>query len=73
MTRAVLDANVLYGSVARDLMLRLADQKLFQPLWTDEVLSEVERAIRRNRPATPDQLAHLMTSLRLSFPNAAVA
>jgi hypothetical protein len=36
----VLDANVLYGACMRDILLRLADQGLFTPLWSAHIHTE---------------------------------
>ena len=39
--RYVLDANVLYPSVLRDLLLTLASTEAFEPLWSDEIIDEM--------------------------------
>ncbi len=44
--RAFLDANVLRGQLTTDVPLSLADERLFSPRWSQEVLAEV----KRNRP-----------------------
>jgi hypothetical protein len=36
--RAILDANVLFDSYLRDLLLELAVAGIFEPLWTAEIL-----------------------------------
>lgn len=46
----VYDANVLYPSSVRDLLLRVARAGLVQAKWTDEILDEVFRNIKANRP-----------------------
>ncbi|MFC7619864.1 PIN domain-containing protein [Microlunatus sp. GCM10028923] len=46
----VYDANVLYPSCVRDLLLRVARAGLVQAKWTDEILDEVFRNIKANRP-----------------------
>ncbi|MFI6129060.1 PIN domain-containing protein [Micromonospora sp. NPDC051141] len=46
MIVAVLDACVLVPSVLADTLLRCAEQGLYRPLWTQEILDEV----RRNLP-----------------------
>lgn len=46
------DANVLYPNALRDLLIRLAQgpRPFVQAKWTDEILDEVFRTLRRNRP-----------------------
>lgn len=40
---AVLDANVLIPAAPRDTLLRAAELGLFQPVWSDQILDEVQR------------------------------
>ncbi len=47
---AVLDANVLYGQLSRDLLLRLAERRLFQPVWSRRILDEVFDNLGSKRP-----------------------
>lgn len=44
------DANVLYPSVVRDLLIRIAQAGLVQARWTDEILDEVFSSVIKNRP-----------------------
>lgn len=44
------DANVLYPSTLRDLLIRIAAAGLVQAKWTEQILDEVFRNIRKNRP-----------------------
>lgn len=46
----VYDASVLYPSVLRDLLIRIAQQGLVQGRWTGEILDEVFESLQRNRP-----------------------
>ena len=39
----MLDACVLLPYQLADLLLRLADAELYEPLWSEEILDEVER------------------------------
>lgn len=46
----VYDANVLYPSMLRDILIRLAGTGIFQARWTDTILDEVFRNLQVNRP-----------------------
>jgi hypothetical protein len=47
---ALFDANVLYPSVLRDLLIRIAQTRLIRARWTDLILDEVFRNLVANRP-----------------------
>lgn len=47
----VYDANVLYPSILRDLLIRIAQAGLVQAKWTDKILDEVFRSLIKNRPS----------------------
>jgi len=52
------DANVLYPSTLRDLLIRIAQAGLVQAKWTDQILDEVFRNLTVNRPdLDPQKLA----------------
>ena len=38
--KAVLDANVLYGSLSRDLLISLFLEGFYEAKWTDEITDE---------------------------------
>lgn len=44
------DANVLYPSALRDLLIRVAQAGLVQAKWTDQILDEVFDNLAANRP-----------------------
>lgn len=50
MPVVVYDANVLYPSTLRDVLIRVGLARLVQPKWTDRILDEVFRNLRANRP-----------------------
>jgi predicted nucleic acid-binding protein len=55
---AVYDANVLYPSVLRDLLIRLAQAGLVQAKWTETILDETFTHLACNRPdLDPQRLA----------------
>lgn len=47
---AVYDANVLYPSTLRDVLIRIALGGLVQAKWTDQILEETFRNLAKNRP-----------------------
>ena len=55
--QAVLDANVLYPSHLRDLLLRLSIAGMYRARWTDTILDETFRSISADRAVLdPQQL-----------------
>lgn len=46
----VYDANVLYPSTLRDLLIRVAMVGMVQAKWTDEILDETFENLKTNRP-----------------------
>lgn len=46
----VYDANVLYPSTLRDVLIRVAQTGLVQAKWTDDILDEVFHNLKANRP-----------------------
>lgn len=61
---ATLDANVLFQSRARILLLRAAAQphSLYRAVWSDEILAEAERAL--SRQLSTDQVSRAMNRIR---------
>jgi predicted nucleic acid-binding protein len=60
----VYDANVLYPNTLRDLLIRIAQQPhLVQAKWTRDILSEMSRALRRNRPDITEEKASRLGEL----------
>ncbi len=47
---AVYDANVLYPSTLRDLLIRLAQAGVVRARWSEQILDEVFRNLHANRP-----------------------
>ena len=48
-------ANVLYPNTLRDLLIRIAQSGTVQAKWTNAILDEMGRALRRNRPDIPEE------------------
>ncbi|OAH60975.1 hypothetical protein AYJ66_13505 [Dietzia cinnamea] len=49
--RVVLDACVMLPQTLNNLLLTLADAELFVPVWTPDLLEEVERNLTGSRLA----------------------
>jgi predicted nucleic acid-binding protein len=69
---AVIDANVLYSSYLRDLLLELGREGLFEPRWSKEILKEVQRALVKKFPGTEAQQSHKVTLLNRAAPSAMI-
>jgi predicted nucleic acid-binding protein len=67
----VLDANVLYPFSLRDLLLRLAEQELFDVVWSDRILEEMARSLIEDHQVTEVQAARLTEAMHRAFPDAA--
>ncbi|MDP5306044.1 RSP_2648 family PIN domain-containing protein [Paracoccus spongiarum] len=71
--RAVLDANVLFPTILREILTDLAGAGLFQPLWSQRILAEWRHAAGR-LGVDQDRIAGAeIALLRLRFPDAAQA
>lgn len=51
----IYDANVLYPSMLRDLLIRVAMSGLVQARWTEKILDETFRNLKANRPDIPPE------------------
>ncbi len=71
---AVLDACVLVGSIRRHVLLVFAEAGLFQPVWSDQILTETEHAIPKTLPpeaeAKSDHARKVCALLKAAFPDA---
>lgn len=52
---AIYDANVLYPSTLRDILIRVAQSGLVQAKWTDQILDETFRNLLKDRPDIPPE------------------
>jgi predicted nucleic acid-binding protein len=79
MTTALLDTCVLVPSRARDVLLETASAGAYRPLWSSEILAELDRTLRlllAKRGAQPEEtdayLTRLFRQMRITFPDALV-
>jgi predicted nucleic acid-binding protein len=70
--RVLLDACVLLPYQLADLLLRLADAEMFEPLWSEEILVEVERNLVEKFSVTTEKASRRVGHMRAAFPNARV-
>ena len=64
----VYDACALYGNTARNLLIRVAQARLVQAKWTDQILDELDRALADKRGIPEDKRRRLRRLM-----NAAIA
>ncbi|MBN1174290.1 MAG: PIN domain-containing protein [Micromonosporaceae bacterium] len=67
-TVAVLDAKVLIPNALCDLLLRLAEEDLYQPRWSPTILDEV----RRHVPVPPAAIERRIAFMNAAFEDALV-
>lgn len=70
--KVLLDACVLYPTVMRQVLLGVAGQGLFTPLWSARILEEWARAARKLGPGGEAQARAEITALRADWPHADV-
>jgi predicted nucleic acid-binding protein len=71
--RAVLDTNVLFPFTLRDTLLRTADEGLFLPFWSVEILNELLRNLIKSPLLMEESKAkRLVEIMRNQFPEAMV-
>lgn len=77
---ALLDTSVLWPSLQRDFLLSLAVEGMYRPVWSAEILAELEYEEARKlvaRHGLPDvdaaqRAAHLVATMRSVFDDAEV-
>ena len=71
MRLVVLDANVLYPAHLRDLLMRLAIDGRYRPVWSRRIHDEWTRNVLQDRPdITAGQLEHTRRQMDRAFPDA---
>lgn len=69
---AILDANVLYPTLVRDLLLSLATVDLYHARWTDDIHSEWTRNLAQDRPDIADKLPQVVAAMNEAVPDCIV-
>jgi len=79
MFSAQLDTCVLVPSLTRDVLLEVAERDVYRPLWSTEILAELERALTRlmqGRGADDETIrtyiGRLQAQMTAAFPDALV-
>lgn len=73
LERVFVDTATLYPISVADLVLRLAEFGLFELLWSDHLLAEVERVLVDNKGLAPDRAAYFCECIRKAFPDGCIA
>lgn len=73
MMRVVLDACVLFPAVLRDILLGVAEQERFTPLWSARILGEWQRAAARLGPDAAVQASQAIARSRAYWPESEIA
>ena len=69
---ALLDTCVLYPAYLCDTLLRLAEADTFRPLWSDEILAELERNLVEEAGLDERQVRHRLDEMSRAFTDAQV-
>jgi len=69
---AVFDANVLYGSRIRSLLMELAKSGLFRPYWSDDIHRDWMNAVSRKTGIAIDRLEPTRLAMDAAAPGALV-
>ncbi len=70
--KVVLDACVLYPHALRDILLGVAAEGQFEPLWSERILEEWARATRKLGPAAEIEARGAVALIKSAFPRAMV-
>jgi predicted nucleic acid-binding protein len=68
---AFFDTCTLFGAAITDLLMELADQGAFRPLWSAHVLAELEGAVTR-AGVPQDAIQKRIRAMQSAFPDADV-
>lgn len=69
----VLDTCTMFPFGLRDLLFRCAQQQLFVPRWTRDILTELSRSLIDDAGFSLERVDRLFARMRLAFPDAVIA
>lgn len=69
---AILDANVLYPNLLRDLLLSMASAGLYHARWTPQINDEWTRNLVANKPEIAPKIALLLELVNQAVPDCLV-
>lgn len=69
---AFLDTCALFSSTLRDTLLWVAEEQVFSPLWSADVLAELAAVLEREADVEPSKVARLIDLMQRAFPTAEV-
>lgn len=70
---ALLDANVLYPAYLRDVLLRIAAAEVYQVRWSEQILDEMARNLKRKVSAPRHhEIDRMVEKMKTAFPEAMV-
>lgn len=73
MITAVLDANALYPAPIRDLLLSIAEEELFKPVWSATIQDEwIRNLLIKRTDLNRKQLDRTADFMNLAFPDAMI-
>lgn len=70
---AVLDANVLYPALLRDVLLSLADAEVYSAKWSRHIREEWTRSLLRDRHGMEAQIAAAADAMEQAIPDCLVS
>lgn len=73
LERVFVDTATLYPVSLADLVLRLAELGMFELLWSDHLLAEVERVLVEYKGLAAERAAYFCECIRRAFPDGRVA
>lgn len=69
---ALLDTCVLFPMYLRDTLLRLAVAEIYQPLWSPDILGELQTVLVREQVISPEGAERIVGLMRRHFPESEV-
>ncbi len=73
MERVFVDTATLYPVSLADLILRLAEFGMFELLWSDHLMAEVERVLVDYKRLAVERAAYFCDCIRETFPDGRIA